>query len=122
MSMILVAPETRRESERRTGRAVLLALIDGILVLAGRRRFEALAIDEVKVRKVRDYSIGADHSMWVGTVEQGRRKVWDRNQGSRPVVGSQTTEPTRSMASWKVSVPSFMSFWSFKRQVAIELG
>jgi hypothetical protein len=43
---------------------VLLALIDEILVLAGRRRFEALAIDEVKLRKVRECSIGADHSMW----------------------------------------------------------
>jgi hypothetical protein len=30
---------------------VLLALIDEILVLASRRRFEALAIDEVKLRK-----------------------------------------------------------------------
>jgi hypothetical protein len=29
---------------------VLLALIDEILVLASRRRFEALAIDEVKLR------------------------------------------------------------------------
>jgi hypothetical protein len=46
---------------------VLLALIDEILVLASRRRFEALAIDEVKLekRKVRECSIGADHSMWV---------------------------------------------------------
>ena len=43
---------------------MLLALIDEILVLAGRRRFEALAIDEVKlpVRKVRECSIGADQS------------------------------------------------------------
>ena len=32
-----------------TGRAVLLALIDVILVLASRRCFDALAIDEVKL-------------------------------------------------------------------------
>ena len=42
---------------------MLLALIDVILVLAGRRCFEALAIDEVKLKKVRECSIGADQSM-----------------------------------------------------------
>lgn len=41
---------------------MLLALIDEILVLASRRRFEALAIDGLKLRKVRECSIGSDHT------------------------------------------------------------
>ena len=53
MNISFWSPETRRKSERRTGRAVLLALIDVILVLASRRRFDALAFDEVKLKKKR---------------------------------------------------------------------
>jgi hypothetical protein len=40
---------------------MFLALIDVILVLASRRRFEALAINiGVKLRKMRECTIGAD--------------------------------------------------------------
>lgn len=47
---------------------MFLALIDVLLVLASRRRFEAIAIDKVKLRKMRECSIGSDHSsMWGGS-------------------------------------------------------
>jgi hypothetical protein len=61
MDMSFWSRETRRDSDTRTLRAVLLALIGVILVLASRRCFEAIAIDEVKLRKVRESSIGSDH-------------------------------------------------------------
>ena len=64
MNISFQSPETGRSSERRTGGAVLLALIDVILVLASRRRFEAIAIDGVKLRKVRERFIGSDHMLW----------------------------------------------------------
>jgi hypothetical protein len=51
---------------------VLLALIDVILVLARQRRFEALAIDEVKLIKVSECSIGADHSTVCGGPDRPR--------------------------------------------------
>ena len=43
---------------------MLLALIDEILVLADRRRFETLAIDKIKLRKVRACSIRVNHNIW----------------------------------------------------------
>ena len=43
---------------------MLLALIHVILVLAGRGCFEAIAIDKVKLRKVRKCVIGTDRGMY----------------------------------------------------------
>jgi hypothetical protein len=39
------------QEKEHTGRAVLLALIHEIFVLASRGRFEAVAIDKLKLRK-----------------------------------------------------------------------
>ena len=61
---------SRRRSRRRTGGAVLLALIHVILVLAGRGCFEALTIDKVKLRKVCECSIGEGRSMWGPDISQ----------------------------------------------------
>ena len=53
MSNVFGLQETGHEKEGHTGRAVLLALIHVIFVLASRGRFEALAIGSLKLRKVR---------------------------------------------------------------------
>jgi len=43
-----------RRTQRRTGRAVLLALIHVVFVLARRRRLEGLAINKIELQEGRD--------------------------------------------------------------------